>query len=199
MLAYWLNAGGGRGTRLLRLAPLMLLAASGILAYGVFLTCRFGSPLVYVTNFKAGWVPESARATWLQFLTLAPLWSQFKHLAGVPLGLLELANPLTWNVPFCLFILFLSLGGLRRVPRSFRPLLLLGPLIFVQSYAASGGASFGIDPIARYLAVSVPAFAVLAAWCTREWRCGTRTALIAFMLLLQAAWALRFGLREWSG
>jgi hypothetical protein len=104
-----------------------------------------------------------------------------------------------WNVPLNLFILFLSLVGLPRVPRSFRPLLALGPLIFLHSYLASGGAKFGVEPIARYTAVSVPAFVVLGAWCMREWRPATRHLLLTFLILLQAAWAFRFGLQEWSG
>ena len=49
------------------------------------------------------------------------------------------------------------------------------------------------------MAVSVPAFVVLGAWATKEWRPAARTVLIAFMLLLQASWAFQFGMGEWSG
>lgn len=203
ILACWFNGSGQPVRRIVRLIPLTVVGAAGMLAYAVYLTYSFGSPLVYVANFEAGWVPAEARVDWVEFATLVPIWAQLKHLGwaivGFPVGLIELTNPLTWNVPFCFFILFLSLAGLGRVPRSFRPLLLLGPFIFLQAYLASGGASRGIDPLARYLAVSTPALAVLAAWCTREWRSGARTALLAFMLLVQAAWAFRFGLREWCG
>lgn len=85
------------------------------------------------------------------------------------------------------------------MPRSFRPLLALGPLIFLHSYLASGGAKFGIEPIGRYMAVAVPALIVLAAWCQREWKPVGRYVLLTLLLLIQAAWAFRFGLQEWSG
>jgi Gpi18-like mannosyltransferase len=204
LLAYWMSSGAPRRRRLWTLIPLGLVGAGGIMAYAGYLTYRFGSPLVYIANFKAGWVPDKQRATWLEFLTLTPVWEQFHYfrdlvLAPPPLGLVNVTNPFLWNVPLLLFILFLSLAGLGRVPRSFKPLLALGPLIFLHAYLASGGAKFGIEPIGRYLAVSVPAFVVLAVWCAREWRPAARHLLLTFMILLQAAWALRFGLQEWSG
>lgn len=203
VLAYGFNSQRPPGQRIARLIPLGLLSVAGIAAYAVFLTIRFGSPLVYFANFKAGWVPEEGRATWLQFLTLTPVWEQFKYFRNLiafapPIGLLNAPNTLMWNMPQNLFILFLSLAGLPRVPRSFRPLLALGPLIFLHSYLASGGAKFGIEPIARYTAVSAPAFIVLAAWC-RRWQPGARTVFFVFLLLILAAWAFRFGLQEWSG
>lgn len=204
-LAYWFNSSEPRrGRRLLKLVPLVLIGVAGIAAYAGYLTYRFGSPLVYVDNFKAGWVSEGQRAEWLPFLTLSPFWEQFKYFRNLvlfapPVGLINAPNTLMWNAPLDLFILFLSLAGMSRVPRSFRPLLALGPLIFLQSYLASGGAKFGIEPIARYMAVSVPAFVVLAAWCLREWRPVARYLMLGFMVLLQAAWAFRFGLQEWSG
>ncbi len=207
MLAYWMNPprrAETRRRRLLKLIPLALIGTAGILAYAAYLTWRFGSPLVYFANFKAGWVPDKERVDWLAFLTLTPVWEQFKYfrnlvLLAPPIGLVNAANPFLWNMPLNLFILFLSLAGLKRVPRSFRPLLALGPLIFLHSYLASGGAKFGVEPMGRYMAVAVPAFVVLAAWCLREWRPAARHVLLTFMILLQAAWALRFGLQEWSG
>lgn len=203
MLSYWLNRDEPRGRRLCRLVPLSLVAVGGLAAYAVFLGVRFGSPLVYFDNFRAGWVPDKIRASWLEYLTLTPVWEQFKYFRNTvrdfPAGLINLANPLMWNVPLNLFILFLSLAGLGRVPRRFRPLLWLGPLIFLQAYLASGGAKFGIEPIARYTALAVPAFVVLAAWCLREWRPAARGVFVSLLLLLQAAWAFRFGFQEWSG
>jgi len=190
VLAYWLASTDAPGRRLLKLVPLSLIAVVGGVCYAAYLTWQFGSPL-------------ESRADWLEFLTLAPIWSQLQRLGAViiafPLGLAELANPLAWNMLWSLFIVLLSLVGLRYVPRSFRPLLLLAPLIFLQTYAASGGASFGLDPLARYLAVAAPALIVLAAWAGRSRRLGAHCALLTLMLLLQAAWAFRVGLREWSG
>ena len=203
MLAYWLGSTDAPGRRLIKLAPLSLLAVGGGICYAAYLTWRFGSPLVYMDNFQAGWVSAESRADWLEFLTLAPIWSQLQRLglvfAAFPAGLVELADPLGWNMPLSLFVIVLSLVGLRHVPRSFRPLLCLAPLIFLHAYAASGGAHFGLDPLTRYLAVAVPTLIVLAAWARRSKRPGAYCALVAFMLLLQAAWAFRFGLREWSG
>jgi Gpi18-like mannosyltransferase len=204
VLAYWMNSPEPRRRRIWKMIPLGLVGAGGILAYAGYLTYRFHSPLIYFDNFKAGWVPDKQRADWLEFLTLTPIWDQFHYFRDVvltppPIGLVNLAHPFLWNVPLLLFILFLSLAGLSRVPRSFRPLLALGPLIFLHSYLASGGAKFGIEPIGRYMAVSVPAFIVLAVWCMREWRPVGRHLLLTFMILLQAAWAFRFGLQEWSG
>jgi len=202
-LAYWCNGPGDRAHRLRRLVPLSLVAAGGLIAYALFLTVQYGSPLVYLANFKAGWVPDAMRADWFQYLTLARVWDQFKYLGraleGFPVGLVQLANPFAWNMPLNLSLLAVSLAGLPRVPRSFRPLLALPPLVFLHAYLASGGATFGIEPIGRYMGVSLPAIAVLAAWMVREWRWGGRAALLAFFILLQAAWAFRFGLDEWSG
>ena len=203
MLAYWFNAGGTRAQRLGRLAPLTIVASSGILLYAGYLTYRFGSPLVYLDNFRVGWIPDSTRSDWFQYVTLARVWDQFKYFGRVikdfPIGLVNLVNPFAWNMPVNFAILFLSLAGLAFVPRSFRPLLLLGPFIFMHSYTASGGATFGVEPIARYTAVSVPAFIVLAAWCTRELCPAPRYVLLTVMMLIQAAWSFHFGMDEWSG
>jgi Gpi18-like mannosyltransferase len=207
VLAFWFNAQGPHGrltprARLRRLIPLTLLSLSGIAAYAAYLTIRFGTPLVYVSNFRY-WVQDNRRADWLSFLTFSRVWEQLKYFGGLflpyPHGPVLAANPLMWNVPVILFILFVSLAGMNRVPRSFRPLLMLGPLIFLHAYLACGGAIFGIEPIGRYLAVAVPTFVVLAAWCIREWSWGARTALIAFFLLVQAALAFRYSTNEWCG
>jgi hypothetical protein len=188
--------------RLKRLALYLPIAAAGLAAYAIFLTVKFGSPFVYFANFRAGWVPDKHRADWFEYLTLARVWDQFKHfgraLGGLPASLPEILNPFAWNMAINFFILFLSLAGMRRVPASFRPLLFLGPFIFLQAYAASGGATFGVQPISRYMAVSASAFVVLAAWCVREWSATARHSLLAAFVLLQAAWALRFGMGEWS-
>ena len=185
-----------------RILAMMVVGAAGIAAYAIFLTIKFGSPLVYFTNFRMGWVTDKARADWLQYLTLARVWDQFKHFgrafADVPASLVELLNPFAWNMPTNFWILFLCLAGLARVPKSFRPLLLLGPLIFLQSYLASGGATFGVQPMSRYMAVTAPAFVVWGAWAAREWPVGLRCGVLAGLLLLQFVWALRFGLGEWS-
>jgi len=202
LLAHYCNERGSRARRLTLAMPLACVAVAGIGLYAAYLTYRFGSPFVYLDNFRAGWVPDRHRADWFQYLTLARIWDQFKYfgraLRELPVGLTHLTNPFTWNMPFNFFILFLSLAGLPRVPRSFRPLLLLGPFIFVHAYLASGGATFGVEPMGRYMALSAPAFVVLAAWCVREWPAAGRYALLTFMLLLQASWALRFGLDEWA-
>ncbi len=202
-LAWWQRSPQRPALRLAGLLPRLLLAAGGLLSYAVYLAYRFGSPLVYFDNFRAGWVTDRQRADWFEFLVLARVWDQFKYfgrlLRNFPEGMVNAANPLMWNMPLNFFVLFLSLAAWGRVPRSFRPLLLLGPLVFLHAYVAAGGATFGVEPIGRYLAVSVPAFVVLAAWWTREWAGGARAALLAFLLLVQAAWALRFGLREWCG
>jgi hypothetical protein len=87
---------------------------------------------------------------------------------------------------------------MRFAPPTFRPYLWLGPLIFLQAYLASGGTSFGVEPIARYMAVAVPAFVVLAAWM-RRWPAAGQAALMTALMLLQTAWALAFGAGEWAG
>lgn len=187
---------------LLTAQPLFLLAIGGLAGYAIFLTIEYGSPLVYFQNFRIGWVPDSQRAEWYQYLTGARIWDQFKHFGRAvrtfPVGLIELILPFAWNMIICGFVLFLSLWFWKRVPASFRPLLLLGPFIFVQSYLASGGATFGVQPISRYMAVAAPAFVVLGAWGAQRWRPAARHILLTCMLLLQGAWAFRFGLDEWS-
>jgi hypothetical protein len=186
----------------LRSIPLLLVAVGGIAAYAIYLRVLTGSWTSYFDNFRVGWVPDSQRAEWYQYLTGARMWDQFKHfgraIRGFPIGLIELINPFAWNIAICLFIVFLSLWFWRRVPESFRPLLLLGPFIFLQSYLASGGATFGVQPMSRYMAVAAPAFVVLGAWGANHWRPAARHVLLTFMLLIQGAWAFRFGLDEWS-
>jgi hypothetical protein len=203
MLAYWLSSARPRRQRAACLVGLTVLAAGGALIYAGYLTGRFGSPTVYWDNFEAGWVPRKLRADWVSFLTMAPIWSQLGKMAGVvvfwPLGLIELANPLRWNVPLSLLLVVVSFVGMRGVPRSFRPLLLLAPIIFVHAYLASGGAGFGIEPIGRYVALGVPTLIVLAAWFRRRAGAGLSCALLVALVLMQVAWAWRFGLREWSG
>lgn len=202
MLAVWVGSETRPLKRLALLAPLSILAAAGILSYAGYLTYHFGSPLVYFENFRAGWTPDKIRSDWFQFLTLARVWDQFKYvgriIGGFPPGLIDLTNPFAWNMPMNFFILFLSLAGLPFVPRRFKPMLLLGPFIFLQAYLASGGSPFGVEPISRYTAVAAPAFVVLGAWAVRDWKPAVRHGLLAFMLLLQFAWALRFGMGEWS-
>jgi len=204
VLAYLINRRLPWRARLRWASLLGVVGVAGIAAYALFLTVQYGSPLVYIDNFKAGWVPDRHRADWIAFLTFTPVWEQFKYFRNLvafapPVGLVNAPNTLMWNTPLNLFLLFLSIGGLWRVPASFRPLLALGPLIFLHAYAASGGAQFGIEPIARYMALALPALVVLAAWCVREWRSGARTVVFVFLILVHAAWAYRFGLREWSG
>lgn len=201
-IAYWFGVRGAPLPKLVRAAPLMLIAGAGLAAYAAFLTIEYGSPLVYFQNFRIGWVPDSQRADWFQYLTGARMWDQFKHFGRAvrqfPIGLIELINPFAWNMAICLFVLFLSVWFWRRVPRDFRPLLLIGPFIFLQSYLASGGATFGVQPMSRYMAVAAPAFVVLGAWGAQSWRPAVRHSLLALMLLIQGAWAFRFGLDEWS-
>lgn len=203
LLAYWFASDTPRRKRMLAGLPLGVLAVSGIAAYAGFLWYSYGSPLVYLANFKAGWVPDTHRSTWLEYLLGARVFDQFKYFGRMflapPAGLINATNPFAWNMPLNFFLLFLSLGGLSRVAPRFRPLLLLGPLVFLHAYLASGGATFGVEPIGRYMAVAVPAFVILGVWAVREWPAGGRTALLVFLMLLQTAWAFRFGAREWSG
>lgn len=201
-LAWWFNSAAAPRRRLTLLIPLGLIASAGILAYAGYLSWRFGSPTVYFTNFRVGWVPDEHRADWFQYLTLARIWDQFKHFGrafrGLPGSLVELTDPFAWNMPINFFVLFLSLAGLPRVPRSFRPLMFVGPFIFLQSYLASGGATFGVQPMSRYMAAAVPAMLVWGAWAAKEWPPAARYGVLTFMILLQACWAMRFGLGEWS-
>jgi len=202
-LAYWLRTKASGVRRWSGAIGLGLLASSGLAVYAGYLTYRSGSPLIYFTNFQAGWLGPNAAIDWGAFLSFARLWDQFKYVGrivvGFPTGLVDLANPLAWNMPATLAVLFLSLAGMRRVPRSFRPLLLLGPLIFLQRYVAAGWTNLGVESLARYTALAAPALIVLGAWCAREWPSSARIVLIATLSLLQASWAFHFGLGEWTG
>ncbi len=202
LLAYWMFATSSGHGRILRLLLIAVVAGAGIGLYASYLTYRFESPFVYFTNFRMGWVTDERRSSWFEYLTLARVWDQFKYFGRAlkfpPVSLVQLINPFAWNMTTNLLIIFISLAGWRRVPRSFRPLLLLGPIVFAQSYLASGGATFGVEPISRYMSVALGAFVVLAAWAMREWKVGYRYALLTVLLLLQGAWAFRFGLGEWS-
>lgn len=199
----WQLRRGALPRRVAVVLGLAALALAGAAAYAWFLTVEFGSPRVYGDNLYAGWIQPSGRFRWDQFLLFARLWDQFRYfgraIAGFPVGLIELSNPLAWNVPICLWLLFVSLAGLPRVPRDFRPWLLLAPLIFLQRYAAAGWTTFGIESMSRYLGLALPALLVLAAWMVRGWSVGARIAFVGGCLLLQATWAFHFGLGEWTG
>ena len=203
LLAFWLRNPAPPRRKLMLLMPLGLLAITGIAAYAAFLTSEFGSPFVYSANFRNGWVPDHNRGDWLEYIALARVWYQFKHLLRVivdfPLGLVELVNPRTWNLPLTFFLIWASLAGLWRVPPRFRPLLLIGPLTFIQAYLASGGAEFGVLPIARYMTAAVPTLAVVGIWMAREWSPAARHFTLAAMLVLQGLWALHFTMLEWPG
>jgi Gpi18-like mannosyltransferase len=203
LLCWWLNGGGSRRRRLWWTPVLLVLSVAGAAAYLLYLAGRFGSPLVYVENFRSGWTPDKDRASWLPFVTLTPVWEQFKYFRNVvrdfPEGLVNLVNPLMWNIPLTLFLLFVSLAGLKRVPRSFRALLLLAPAVFVYAYIAGGGAIFSIEPMSRYLVWAAPTLIVLSAWCVREWKPAPRAALLSFLVFEQFASAFRFALGEWCG
>jgi len=203
LLCWWLNGSGSRRRRLWRAFALLALSVGGAAGYMLYLAGRFGSPLVYVENFRTGWTPDKDRASWLAFVTLTPVWEQFKYFRNVvrdfPEGLVNLVNPLMWNIPLTLFLLFVSLAGLKRVPRSFRPLLLLAPFVFVHAYVAGGGAIFAVEPMSRYLVWAVPTLIVLSAWCVREWKPAARAALLSFLVFEQFATAFRFALGEWCG
>lgn len=191
------------GSRAARGAFWGLLGCAGIIAYAICLTVWFGSPLVYFDNFAAGWIGPRDRAPWLQFVLLAPVWRGFegifKALANAPIGLVRLTSPMTWNMPVALALVAISLAGLPRAPRRFRPYLFLAPLIFAHTYLATGGSDFGMSNAARYTAVAAPAFIVLGAWSVREWSANLRTAVVCLLLLLQSAWAFHFGMHEWAG
>jgi hypothetical protein len=205
VLLHWLIFGRGElRAKLIKSIPLGLLSITGALSYAGYLTYRFGSPFVYSDNFRTGWVHTEARSDWVQFLTGARVWDQtFKYawrmLKKFPDESAWIFHANAWNMPVTWFIIFLSIGGMWRVPAKFRPLLLIGPLIFLQSYLASGGADFGVMPIGRYMAMAAPAFVVLGAWMVREWTAGARAAVFSIFAVLQFSWAFHFGLGEWPG
>ena len=103
MLAYWFNRGDSAGRRLARLAPLSLVASGGLFGYAAYLAYRFGSPLVYFTNFRAGWVRDEARASWFEYLTLARVWDQFKYIGRLvedfPVGLVNATHSFLLEYP----------------------------------------------------------------------------------------------------
>ncbi len=200
-LCYFVREAGSTRKRAIVALALGAVGGIGLFAYMGFLTLKFGSPFVYTENFK-GWVDDHARGDWFEYLTLARVWEQLKHLPrgllNAPEGLVAFVQPLAWNMWLNLFVVIGSLIAMRHTPRDFRPLLWLAPFVFAFSYAASGAANFGVQPIGRYLAISVPTFVALAAWML-HWRWGARAALLTVFMLIQAAWAFSFGLYEWSG
>jgi hypothetical protein len=203
LLAYWVVRNRSWRWRLAGVITLGAIASAGAAAYAGYLWYEFGTPQVYYDNLRAGWIPAMTDKDWPVFLRMEHIFNGFKYLGRAfrqfPLGLINFIDPRAWNVPLTLALLVLSLAGLRRVPPRFRPWLCIGPLIFVQRYLVAGYSEFGVESLARYMMLATPALIVLAAWCAREWRAGTRAALIAGLILLQANWAFRFGLSEWAG
>lgn len=178
-----------------------LLAISGILAYFAYLTWRFGSPRVYADNYLVGWRGAGPFVTSLELYTGMPLWNRLKLLLrcteDFPLGLIRLTDPIAWNVPLSLAVVGVSLVGLFRGPRWLRPWLALAPLVFMQRYLASAGNGFALESMARYLTLAPAAFIFLAYTLRRAPL--TATLLAAALMLLQANFALQFGLGEWCG
>ena len=90
----------------------------------------------------------------------------------------------------CGFILFLSVGS-SCVPASFRPLLLLGPFIFVQSKIWHPAAIFGVQSMFYTVRAGFRGRSVAHAFLAG------RPACAATMLLIQGLRAFRFA-DEWS-
>lgn len=203
LLAWWLAQPQRWPARLVRMVPVAALSVSGAAAYAVFLGLRYGTPLVYFRNLRQGWIPETPATNWFAFFALARVWDQFKYIGrafrDLPASLTRFTDPMLWNMPLTLAILLICIAGWKRVPASFRPYLLLGPLIFLQRYLVAGTSNFGMESMGRYVGTAAPAFLVLGAWCAREWSPGARAALLVFLMLVQAAWAFQFGMMEWTG
>lgn len=202
MWAYARRSGSAPRPALAAVAAFGVVCVWGAAAYAGYLTWRFGTPWVYLSNFQQGWLAGRG-IDWRNYVLFSTLADGFRYfgraIEGFPLGLVYLANPITWNVPLTLALLGLSLAGLRGVVRDFRPYLWLAPLIFLQRYAVSGWSGFATESMARYVGLAAPTFVVLGAWVAREWSAGARAALIAVLLLLQSMWAVNFGLSEWAG
>lgn len=204
LLAWVYATRGGKSDRpnWLAACPYAALCMWGALAYAGYLTWRFGSPWVYFSNFQAGWLAGRG-VDWGNYLSFSTVADGFRFfgraLRDFPVGLAYLANPITWNIPLVLSLLVVSLLGWRGVARDFRPYLLLAPLIFLQRYAVSGWNSFATESLARYVGLAAPTLLVLGAWVARDWSTGARATLIAGLLLLQAIWAVNFGLSQWAG
>lgn len=184
-----------------RLALLGALAVSGLLAYSLYLTIRFGSPSVYAQNYYAGWVGTGPFASTLELWTGMPLWNRLKLLlrapGDFPFGLLRLTDPIAWNVPLTLLAVAVSAFGVVKGPRWLRPWLLIGPLIFAQRYLASDGNSFALESLARYLLLAPAVYVYLAILLHKKPKLAS--LWLASSLLLQAVFALRFGLHAWCG
>lgn len=197
------EAGRANLRRAAAAVAIALVALGGALAYAGYLGWRFGSPLVYVDNLRDGWLEGSGRGEWRAWLTGEHVWDQLgrplRALRELPAGLVHLVNPMTWNMPLSVAILALSAAAWRRVPPDWRPLLLLGPLIFAQRYLAAGWSGFALESSARYLVIALPTLAALGAWLWREASAGVRIVTLVGLALLQAAWALTFGMGEWAG
>lgn len=107
-LAAFHVCGYGVIARAIRSLGLTLIALSGAAAYAIYLTWRFGSPFVYLDNFRLGWAEQHVASTWTEFLTLARVWDQFKYLGralrDLPVSLTQLANPIAWNMPLSFFL-----------------------------------------------------------------------------------------------
>jgi hypothetical protein len=202
-LIHWTHARNAGARRWLHLCILLLGASAGIALYAAYLAYDFGSPLVYISNFRVGWLGAGEERDWFALATFARVWDQFKYFgrafSDFPESIAVLARPLTWNMPATLAVLFLSLAGMKRVSRDFRAYLLLAPLIFLQAHLAAGWTNFGVEPMSRYTAVAAPAFVVCGVWIAKEWSGGARIAFFAIVLLLQASWAFHFGLGDWAG
>lgn len=188
----------------LRDTPLIAgLSISGATAYAVYLTMRFGSPMVYFNTLRAGWFADPPTSAARDMLTLARVWDGLHNFGRAmlefPTGLARLADPLTWNMALVVFVVVISMAGLRRVAPDFRPYLLLAPLIFLQRYLSSGWSSFGMESMSRYVGLALPTFLLLAAWMNRNWSESGRTIFLAAALLLEVAWAFHLGLGEWAG
>jgi len=179
------------------------VGAAGMIAYAAYLWAQFGSPFVYSDNFAAGWVGPNDGFRWSAWLSGAKLWEGLRYFRraafGFPLGLVELVNPMAWNVPLTAVLLVLSVAAMRHVPPATRPLLLLGPLIFAQRYWAAGWYTFGIESMARYVGLAAPFFLVFGAWLARGAPRGVAAGALTLLALLQATWALHFGMGEWAG
>jgi hypothetical protein len=202
-VVFWRISAAPRARRFVTAAAIWVASSLGAAAFLGYLAWRFGSPMVYAHNLQVGWLGSDGVGDWTQVVTLTRIWRECRGsllaLATVPSGLGRLSEPSCWAVPLAVTVCAFSIAALARVPRWFRPLLWLGPLIFLQRYLTTAGAGEQHVSLARYVAIAVPPFIVLAVWMLRKWPWPLRTALLTFFTLLQASWAFHYGRNDWTG
>ena len=164
----------GRSRRVWRVAGIAMLAVAGGAAYAAYLTCRFGTPTVYLASFEA-WLNPKGLYTAGEMAWLRPWWDRARaYIADVqttPGGVGALMAPARMTLFWIPASVLISLNGLVMDRTRLRWFYLTPLLLVLLPYWSSRGTTPTFEAIGRHLTAAFPLYAALGLWVDRgNWK-----------------------------